>query len=1628
MESAPPSEVSFLNEFREDSVDSLETSPRFLHSQYEEESQNSEDYSRRFIYELIQNADDALGSTEGRDAVARFKLTDDYLYVANTGREIEQRDVDSLCTIGVSGKSVEDGEHETIGHKGRGFTSVLEITDYPAVYSTGISFRFDPEKSADCLETAIEKRDGMTKNMVPVLCLPFPVSERPEEVDHLLNTDHHPCEFQTVFALELFDDVREQVERDLRDIDKELLLFLQNVEKLEVVIGDEEFIWTLDRDSKYVDEVEITQIDIKEDSGLEPTEPSESTQYVIFRRPSLQIPGRITNKPDEKITHAEVGIALRYVRRSDGVHLRPFPDRPMFHIFLPTELQSPIPVQINGAFNTNMSREQIPLDLDAVDQYNAFLLASALDLFPDAVLPLARDTATTASDLLDCFSLPWRETPESAPSFVHEFAKQLREMVMEMEWLPTVSGSESLGATPSLVAPAETRLPPGSYAHPDLARDIASLSSVNQTSEKGTAEPHIPHQSMLDPDHHTLLKRLGVEVVPDTAVPAMLEAAAAEISLRSYETVGQRREVDPIIDILLRIYESHIDEESDAFKDACANAELFPIDSPDGSGVERVQKNENRLFLPPEDGPSHLPVDGFQFLASAVYRPDGWTGSSGGSGQSDNFKTDLQQLWPLDEFRFDTFAQGVIIPKLPSPGRTTGQEDVESLKRPEVLELVQQLGVASVNPESPLPYEQRAKTDLFPLCRLPVPTRNGDWKPAHNVYFGAAWQSEVPEHGRIELLLQAADIDASFVAPPSRFIDKSEDTALEDERPESESDEKYQLSKNSWWKFLTWIGVREHVHLTPLFGPSQQQYYSEVKDFTAPDHPSVLDTVDLTSWQEYREYLLESVNEYPFEEFNSKSLYSLHGIENIDTFVAKARADDSFAGRLFSHIECWWETPPGGATDLSQYSDAVVGLNRTSYNNVINRGNGIPYSQERHAIGRNLWLWQLRSRQWIPTDSGWYRPTAVWRESRSTQRIALQLGRNDKIDLLPVITIGSDDAESVLADQLGIRSNLDTELRPEDARRVVENLAIFIREQFPDDERSERIGAAKRSIQTVYRNLTRRLPSTQHSASTLPDEWENAREILAETVIVAKTDDGFDLYSASKTVFVRSDNAFQEARSLGAPTFLLSERDAGAFGDWFGLQDFMTHLVREIHMGTESDETARLHRWVSKAAPYLLARLETDRPEQADDDLRALRTFVDDVYVVEKLQVVRRLELDQQSLPENSTTVEFVDPNEGDELVNIYDGTHKRPRPLLALPESDRDDRLCRRVAKLLCDHMAFPNVEAVLLAIQSSRNGDIESYAQYTDLDPEIIERKRAEFAGKSVSYGFEDVDSTTFSGTTSFKQEATLTARSDGTRHSKDSSGDSMIDDQSESSTVSNSPSQLYGVESLAVEGTEILEGTGGRPEQTTETDGDDGTGSRSNEGTRSQKASPSRATRDDEIESVGTDLATVFEGQRLMEIYDVSDPGRYIFDVSQTSQTRDPDDDLLDSVLTDLASEAGISKRYPGFDLLVVHPVTHEAERLIEIKASTGDNGRGSMTLNEWRTAECDSTRQRYWLYVVGNLSVDAAGEPFIRRIENPAKALYAREEAEERVQSKVRVHTADFEEGVEVKETRYTPMNE
>ena len=116
-------------------------SPIRLREDVSQEAQISNDYRGRLIYELLQNADDAMSGQSTLDDRIVFRLTDTDLWVG-TGRPLDESDVKGLCGIGASSKGGASGRRRaSIGHKGMGFKSVLEITDSPEVVSTHYAFR-----------------------------------------------------------------------------------------------------------------------------------------------------------------------------------------------------------------------------------------------------------------------------------------------------------------------------------------------------------------------------------------------------------------------------------------------------------------------------------------------------------------------------------------------------------------------------------------------------------------------------------------------------------------------------------------------------------------------------------------------------------------------------------------------------------------------------------------------------------------------------------------------------------------------------------------------------------------------------------------------------------------------------------------------------------------------------------------------------------------------------------------------------------------------------------------------------------------------------------------------------------------------------------------------------------------------------------------------------------------------------------------------------------------------------------------------------------------------------------------------------------------------------------------------
>jgi len=96
--------------------------------------------SQRFIYELLQNADDA-SSTYGSLELA-IKIVDQYLVVSHNGEPFTQVDIESVCSVGDGNKR---GDANKTGFKGIGFKSVFSHSDLVIINSGNYCFKFDKE-------------------------------------------------------------------------------------------------------------------------------------------------------------------------------------------------------------------------------------------------------------------------------------------------------------------------------------------------------------------------------------------------------------------------------------------------------------------------------------------------------------------------------------------------------------------------------------------------------------------------------------------------------------------------------------------------------------------------------------------------------------------------------------------------------------------------------------------------------------------------------------------------------------------------------------------------------------------------------------------------------------------------------------------------------------------------------------------------------------------------------------------------------------------------------------------------------------------------------------------------------------------------------------------------------------------------------------------------------------------------------------------------------------------------------------------------------------------------------------------------------------------------------------------
>ncbi len=143
------------------------------------------EYEDRFLVELIQNGYDA-HPENARDGVIHIILDESVdppvLYVTNTGRPFEETNSQALTNVARSNKPPGEG----IGNKGVGFRSVLQVCDWPEIYScdpntvddpefTGFCFRFARDTDLAALTSTATELSIVKEDFSPYL-LPVPAS------------------------------------------------------------------------------------------------------------------------------------------------------------------------------------------------------------------------------------------------------------------------------------------------------------------------------------------------------------------------------------------------------------------------------------------------------------------------------------------------------------------------------------------------------------------------------------------------------------------------------------------------------------------------------------------------------------------------------------------------------------------------------------------------------------------------------------------------------------------------------------------------------------------------------------------------------------------------------------------------------------------------------------------------------------------------------------------------------------------------------------------------------------------------------------------------------------------------------------------------------------------------------------------------------------------------------------------------------------------------------------------------------------------------------------------------------------------------------------------------------------
>jgi len=306
----------------------------------------------RFIYELLQNADDS--SINNQTIKVNIKLFDDILVIAHNGKIFDSRDVQGIAGINNGTKK---SAKEKTGYKGIGFKSVFGKSQKVTIFSNGEYFKFDKNHNFEWKSIwGKSRKEWENENdrefLYPWQIIPISINQSDIDKDVQSFIDENSIKVATIIKLSKVKEIKVAIKELSNNLN--MFLFLKNIDKISFDIDTKINCISIDRSKE-------NEIILKSNNIL-------ISKWLIYNK-SLEVPNEIkvllkkdNNIPDKLLEANNIELILAIKENGNNL-VKLTVDENLLYSYLPTdEKRYSLPVLVNTGFLTTANRESLHTD------------------------------------------------------------------------------------------------------------------------------------------------------------------------------------------------------------------------------------------------------------------------------------------------------------------------------------------------------------------------------------------------------------------------------------------------------------------------------------------------------------------------------------------------------------------------------------------------------------------------------------------------------------------------------------------------------------------------------------------------------------------------------------------------------------------------------------------------------------------------------------------------------------------------------------------------------------------------------------------------------------------------------------------------------------------------------------------------------------------------------------------------------------------------------------------------------------------------------------------------------------------------------------------------------------------